>query len=711
MKKLIFGYPRKFVLFLMILFYGVYTFATTYFVRTVNLFNGVENTLRYLVMSFFLLLWLIFSLWLINVIASRKFKRAVKIMMIFIFVSILLIVPTYLVKKAYSKVETINKTYIDYSTSLVVLNSSNLKKIGDVKNKKIGIIDDENSIDGYILANEIVSKHKLDDNNTLVDYSDFVFMLNDLYDGKIDAMFIATNYPNMFTAIEKYEHIEEETTIITSKTKRTEKTEDNSIAKSTALLDKPFTILVLGVDSTLDDINGVTAFNGDAIMLITFNPNTLNATMLSIPRDTYVPISCFRGNIENKITHAAWYGESCMIKTIQNFTGMTIDHYVKINFKGVVKMVDALGGIDVDVPIDFCEQDSNRMWGNNEICLNKGYQHLTGEQALALSRHRKTINDMQRGLHQQLVIGGILNKLKTVKSINTVYSVLDAVNKTMDTSLSMNQILSLYNVAKDIIEKSSHHEGDFINIQQLYLSGYGKMIWDQGMGLTLYNYIYYRGSLKDCVRAMKINLGLENEEYIKSFSYNINNLYEVNVIGTGYYSGEKTIDTVPDFTWQNISNVKSWCSARGITLNINYFESSHKDDVEGSVISQSVPANYKTSDITSKEMTVTVVKKIAVTPPPEEIVDCAETINDTKDVCKLPDFTGKTLSNFNTWASKLSKYNVNIIISRTELDEADPLFATTDEGKVAKQNKSSGTLLRELAELTVHYKSTSSSGG
>ena len=122
----------------------------------------------------------------------------------------------------------------------------------------------------------------------------------------------------------------------------------------------------MGVDSKKENIKD-SSFNGDALMLITFNPNTLNATILSIPRDSYVPIACFPGQRKNKITHAAWYGEECMIDTIENFTGIKIDYYLKINFKGVVKLVDALGGIDVDVPYQLCEQNSSRQWG--KYCL------------------------------------------------------------------------------------------------------------------------------------------------------------------------------------------------------------------------------------------------------------------------------------------------------------------------------------------------------
>jgi polyisoprenyl-teichoic acid--peptidoglycan teichoic acid transferase len=60
------------------------------------------------------------------------------------------------------------------------------------------------------------------------------------------------------------------------------------------------------------------------------------------------------------------------LKTIENFIGIEIDYYLKMNFKGVVSLVNAFGGIDVNVPYSFCEQDSNRQWGDNTIYVEKG---------------------------------------------------------------------------------------------------------------------------------------------------------------------------------------------------------------------------------------------------------------------------------------------------------------------------------------------------
>ena len=161
-----------------------------------------------------------------------------------------------------------------------------------------------------------------------------------------------------------------------------------------------------------------------SLILVTFNPNTLNTTILSIPRDSYVPISCFPGKYENKITHAAWKGTNCVINTIQDFTGIKIDYYAKINFKGLVGLVNAIGGITVDVPKDLCTDNSNR---SGKVCIKKGTQKLNGEEALVLARNRKQLanGDIDRGLNQQKVLQGILDSAKNINSTTEVSKILD----------------------------------------------------------------------------------------------------------------------------------------------------------------------------------------------------------------------------------------------------------------------------------------------
>ena len=148
-------------------------------------------------------------------------------------------------------------------------------------------------------------------------------MLNDLYDKKIDAVLVSSNYSVMFNSIEKFANIKDEVKVITSKSKefkKKETTNKNETVVNKNIIKEPFTVLLMGVDSEHDGLDKNAAFNGDSLMLITFNPTTLNTTVLSIPRDTYVPITCFANKKKNKITHASWQGVSCMQNTIENFT-------------------------------------------------------------------------------------------------------------------------------------------------------------------------------------------------------------------------------------------------------------------------------------------------------------------------------------------------------------------------------------------------------
>ena len=361
----------------------------------------------------------------------------------------------------------------------------------------------------------------------------------------------------------------------------------------------------MGIDSTEETLEKNASGNGDALMLVTFNPKTLNATILSIPRDSYVPIACFANQKENKITHAGWNGASCMIKTIENFTGINIDYYVKINFKGVVNLVDALGGIDIDVPIEFCEQDSNRDLDNLQ-CLKKGYQNINGEQALALARHRKTLltGDLQRGQNQQVVANGIINKLKTVKSANQALKILDSISKSMDTNFTTKQMLSFYEIGKTIIATSS--SDNLINLQQLYLYGSSEYIYDESMGMVLYNYIINKDSLKQVVEAMKKNLGDQKVATTKTMDFNIEEKFELSVIGKDNLGATKLYTLLPNFTGNSLEYAKAWLSQHNIKVNVIEEETTEYKD--GIIISQNMPESKRIDLIGSNGITFTVAK-------------------------------------------------------------------------------------------------------
>lgn len=610
-------------LIIMMLLFLVVTGASVYFIYAISLLNGIENTLRFIVSVVVVMIWLLTLRSYIRSLKKRKISKYIpRIILSIIYIVILIVIGGFIIK-TYSKVDNLTSSHDLYSTSIVTLKSNKVDSIKDMNNKKIGRITDETSIEGYTIPNEIIDKNKL--KNKIEDYDTYTDLLDALLNEKIDYVFLPTDYVAMFSSIETYAEIGDTTKIIYTQTK-----EVKAEKKAGSNLKEPFTILLMGVDSEQEDVR-TASYNGDSLMLITFNPKTLSSTILSIPRDTYVPIACMKNQRKNKITHAAWQGESCMINTIQNFTGITIDYYVKINFKGVVKLVDSLGGIEVDVPLGFCEQDSDRNFGNLQ-CVEAGHQVLNGEQALAWARHRKSagFDDFVRGQNQQLVVKGILNQLKNVRSLDTVYELMDTLGNNMQTNMTTNEILSLYNIGKDVIIKAADTPmEELLSMQRLYISGSDAYIYDydprsgQGTRMNLYNFVPYEESLQAVIDAMKVNLGLKEPKMIKEFSFDINEPYEETIIGK-MNKGTTGINLLPDFSGDTEAIVRSWGSRYGFTVAVKQVASSR---AKGTVISQSIPA--KTDMEYVKSITINVSTGVGATKPKDDDDDKKETSKPT----------------------------------------------------------------------------------
>lgn len=566
-------------------------------IYNILLLGPIEETIRYIVIGVFV----VFDLLIIFKVRSKRKHKDKKVRLLttlLIFYLLINCAISGIIMYAYGALSSINRDYVTYSSSLVVSSSSEIEDVKDLSNNTIGILSDETSPEGNIIPNEVIDENNLDDNNEIVECDDYFTAMADLYDGEVDSIFVPTDYPSMFTSMETYKNITEDTKIILTKEKEMKKSStssrENSAGKSVT---EPFTILLMGVDSEQEGLSQNTVANGDSLILVTFNPNTLNATMLSIPRDSYVPIACWSGTPENKITHAAAYGTDCMMSTIENYFDVTIDYYAKINFKGLVSLVDTLGGITVEVPQDLCTDNSNR---EGEVCISAGLQTLNGEQALVLARNRKQLaaGDLDRGLNQQLVIQGILNKAKELNSINQVMDVLNTVTNNLDTNFTEQQILSFYDIAKDIMNNAlQKDDADLINIEQLYLDGTGQMIYDERSRMVLWDYVPNTESRDDIIEAMKINLEEQEPEMIKEFSFSINDEdYEKTVTGSGPYDTAFTYDLLPDFTGDSMEAARSYANAHGISISFN--------GTSGYVVSQSYPAN-KRIDLISGSVVLT----------------------------------------------------------------------------------------------------------
>ena len=675
----------------------LYFLSNSYLIFSVFKLYNIENLIRLLLIIILFISFVFFTLKSIRFIAKRKRKRSIFLSIVIIIIFIIQCLLYNVIDKVYTSLNTISSNETLYSSSLVVLNESNINDVKELNNMKIGLYNNKESIEGYVIPKEIIKDRKLDKTNEIINYDGITDLVLGLYEKEVDAILITTNYSVLFS-FNGFANIKDETKILISKEKKI-KVEDNTRQEIT----EPFTILLMGVDSTLESIKSGSAFNGDALMLITFNPKTLNATMLSIPRDTYVPIVCFENQRENKITHAAWHGEECMIKTIENFTEIKIDYYAKINFKGLVKLVDNLGGIYVDVPYSLCEQNSNRTWGSDTVFLEKGYKKVNGEQALALSRNRHKPNDgsaigkqmaaycptynegkrddIERGQNQQKVINGIMSGVNNINKLDDIYNLLEIMGDSVETNINTNQILSLYNVIKGMLLNNSNST---ISFDSLFLKGSDKLIWDEKFKTQLYNYYYNRQSLADIVKAMNINLEKVKPELIKEMNFSINETYEKTIIGKGPYKYESTINLVDTFISKDIEVAKEWGKTNNIKIEEEYVDVYNIED-NNKIIEQSIPYGYIVKNI--NEALIIKIGKYS-DKVPEQIDDV------------IPNFETYSIDEAYTWKNNNTDKLI-IIIEEIKIDSEE--YNELNAGKLKSQSVEAGKLLKDYEEIRIIY--------
>ncbi len=203
---------------------------------------------------------------------------------------------------------------------------------------------------------------------------------------------------------------------------------------------EPFYMLLLGTDGR----PGEDTYRTDSIILARIDATTQQVTLISIPRDTKVE---YQGSTM-KINAVFTYGQNDdgngaeeMVEVVNELCGVEISEYAEINFQGMEKLIDAVGGIDLYIPEgDAVEGDSHL-----DVDVPAGQQHLDGEHALAFARSRYLFadGDYTRMRHQRMVLGALADKILNNLDIGTIPAILDSLADMVHTSLSVDEILSL----------------------------------------------------------------------------------------------------------------------------------------------------------------------------------------------------------------------------------------------------------------------------
>ena len=582
----------------------LYLGSLIYFIYGITHLSNIETFLRVIAIVLFTC-WFLFYLLsgLITIIGKKTIKFIIITIITFIFIPIQL-GSSYIINYFYGSLKSMNKEVLTYRTNLITLKDYEFSS-----DSIIGMVESEDDIEGVILAQELLEEKNYD--NRIEKYTGYEEMIRALYAKEIDAALVSGNYTVFIIENEDGTQLNvgEDTKIIDYIEKDMVNQDNQTLSNSKEKkLTEPFTALIMGVDSEYDGLKPNQAFNGDTLILVTFNPKTLTATMFSIPRDTYVPIAC-NNNRYAKINSSAAYGSTCVINTIQKLTGIDIDYYVKMNFTGVVDLVNVLGGVEVDVDKpDFtfnmnvdchggiCEQNSKRAWGSQTVYIKPGKQTLNGEEALAYARnrHQWRIGDLARNLHQQQVIEAIALKMKGINRVSEFKKILDTISRNLETNVTPEQIMSFYDVGKDILLNVNSNA---LSIKKTFLNCYNLPVW---RGYSTTSALGYQpASLQAIVNLMKENLGLKEKTPIKTFEFSINDDYSTPMVGQYEYGGE-ILRTMPNYRGYGFAEAQSWCNANGFTCTAEYVDDTNP---YGIIVDQSLHANTLLKEVWNKNVT------------------------------------------------------------------------------------------------------------
>lgn len=194
------------------------------------------------------------------------------------------------------------------------------------------------------------------------------------------------------------------------------------------------TIMIMGVDERADDVG-----RSDTLMVATIDPAKKETALLSIPRDTRVAIP---RNGYDKINAAyAYGGERLTQRTVEDFLGIRIDHYVIINTHAFQKIIDAIGGIDISVEKRMYYEDPWDDDGGLIIDLRPGMQHMDGKTAVTYVRYRDEEGDIGRVRRQQKFMKACVDAITTPAILPRLPGIISSVLDSVKTDLSLRQLL------------------------------------------------------------------------------------------------------------------------------------------------------------------------------------------------------------------------------------------------------------------------------
>ena len=207
-------------------------------------------------------------------------------------------------------------------------------------------------------------------------------------------------------------------------------------AKAVNVTEDTFNIYLTGIDQWASE-KGMDLERSDVNMIVTVNPQTKKVLLTSIPRDSYVKLHS-TGEMD-KLTHTGIYGVEETLGTVEDWFGIDINYFVKMNFTGAMTIITAMDGIDVYSPVEFDSSIKGYHY-------NQGWNHLSGKEALYFARERKAFEgqDEIRVENQQRVLEAIIKKMTSSTTLLIYYGeIMDAAGDNVMTNMSADDMKDL----------------------------------------------------------------------------------------------------------------------------------------------------------------------------------------------------------------------------------------------------------------------------
>ena len=368
----------------------------------------------------------------ISIFLQKTKKSALVTTVVLVIFSLVSLVGIFGFKQMIDITNRMNQTaaFSEVEMSIVVPKESDIKDVSQLTSVQAPTKVDKNNIE--ILMSALKKDKKVD--VRVDDVASYQEAYDNLKSGKSKAMVLSGSYASLLESVDS-NYASNLKTIYTYKIKK----KNSNSAKQVD--SKVFNIYISGID-TYGSISTVS--RSDVNIIMTVNMNTHKILLTTTPRDAYVKIPGGGADQYDKLTHAGIYGVETSEQTLENLYGIKIDYYARINFTSFLKLIDQLGGVTVHNDQAFTSLHGKFDFPVGDIQMNS-------EQALGFVRERYSLDggDNDRGKNQEKVISAIVNKLASLKSVSNFTSIVNNLQDSVQTNMSLDTINALANTQLD----------------------------------------------------------------------------------------------------------------------------------------------------------------------------------------------------------------------------------------------------------------------